>query len=98
MILSYQISTKDQQRRSSAASQPDKDKMKERCVEVSRGSCSKGSWRHFFEVTGNILFQMLSQECVWSKIFLETWALPITVLFAVVAYAVLAAVFYDMDA
>ena len=98
MILSYQVLTKGLQRRSSAANQPDKDKMKEGCVEVSRGSCSKGSWRHFFEVTGNILFQILSQECVWSKIFLETWALPITVLFAVVAYAVLAAVFYDMDA
>ena len=94
MILSYQVLTKGQQRRSSEANQPDK----EGCVEVSRGSCSKGSWRHFFEVTGNILFQILSQECVWSKIFLETWALPITVLFAVVAYAVLAAVFYDMDA
>ena len=94
MILSYQVLTKGQQRRSSAANQPDK----EECVEVSRGSCSKGSWRHFFEVTGNILFQILSQECLWNKIFLETWALPIIVLFAVVAYAVLAAVFYDMDA
>ena len=98
MIISYQVLTKGQQRLCSAANQPGKDKTKEGCEEVSRGSCSKGSWRHFFEVTGDILFQILSQECVWSKIFLETWALPITVLFAVVAYAVLAAVFYDMDA
>ena len=30
--------------------------------------------------------------------FVETWALPITVAFAVVAYAVLAAIFYNMDA
>ena len=30
--------------------------------------------------------------------FLETWALPITVLVVIVAYAALAAVFYDMDA
>ena len=98
MILSYQVLTKGQQRENSAANQPDKDKMKEGCVEMSKGSCSKGSWRHFFEVTGDISFHFFPQKCVWSKIFLETWALPITVLFAVVAYAVLAAVFYDMDA
>ena len=30
--------------------------------------------------------------------FLETWALPITVVVAIVAYAVLATVFYNMDA
>ena len=74
------------------------DKIKEEILEVSDRSCTKGTWKRFFEVTGDILFQILSQECVWSKIFLETWALPVTVLFAVVAYAVLAAVFYDMDA
>ena len=34
-----------------------------------------------------------SQECI----SLETWALPITVVVAVVAYAVLAAVFYNTD-
>ena len=57
VILSYQVLTKGQQRENSAANQPDKDKKKEGCVEGSRGSCSKGSWRHFFEVTGDILFQ-----------------------------------------
>ena len=37
--------------------------------------------------------------CLESKFFSsETWALPITVLAAVVAYAVLAAVFYNVDA
>ena len=36
--------------------------------------------------------------CLVSELFSETWALPITVLVAVVAYAVLAAVFYNMDA
>ena len=38
------------------------------------------------------------EECVRNRYFLETWALPITVLVAVVAYSVLAAVFYSMDA
>ena len=36
--------------------------------------------------------------CLESKFFQKTWALPITVLVAVVAYAVLAAGFYMMDA
>ena len=31
------------------------------------------------------------------EIFSETWALPITVLFAMVAYAVVAAIFYNND-
>ena len=34
----------------------------------------------------------------WRKLFSETWALPFIVLVAVVAYAILAAVFYNMDA
>ena len=38
------------------------------------------------------------EECVGNPYFLESWALPITVLVAVVAYSVLAAVFYSMDA
>ena len=38
------------------------------------------------------------EECVGNQYFLETWALPITVLVAVLAYSVLAAVFYGMDA
>ena len=35
--------------------------------------------------------------CLESKLFSETWALPITVSVAAVAYAILAAVFYNMD-
>ena len=37
-------------------------------------------------------------ECVSSQLFSETRALPITVFVAVLAYAVLAAVFYNLDA
>ena len=40
----------------------------------------------------------MNAECVGNPYFLETWALPITVLVAVLAYSVLAAVFYSMDA
>ena len=84
------------------------DKIKEEILEVSDRSCTKGTWKRFFEVTGDISFskyryfkdEQSSLECVCSLhiFFLETWALPITVLVVIVAYAALAAVFYDMDA
>ena len=90
--------TKDEDRESSTI-QP--DRVKEKIFKLSGERCTKGAWRRFFECTGQIFLLLLkvkslksSQECI----SLETWALPITVVVAVVAYAVLAAVFYNMDA
>ena len=89
--------TKDEDRESSTI-QP--DRVKEKIFKLSGERCTKGAWRRFFECTGQIFLLLLkvkslksSQECI----SLETWALPITVVVAVVAYAVLAAVFYNTD-
>ena len=38
-----------------------------------------------------------SQECFQTAFFSETWALPITVVIAVMAYVALASTFYNMD-
>ena len=43
--------TKGQEGGSSNAT-TESDKMKGKKVEVSRGSCPKGTWRKFFEITG----------------------------------------------
>ena len=87
--------TKDEERESSTSSiQP--DRVQEKIFKLSGERCTKGAWRRFFECTGQIflLFEgQIFEECI----FLETWALPITVVVAVVAYAVLAAVFYNTD-
>ena len=89
--------TKDEDRESSTI-QP--DRVKEKIFKLSGERCTKGAWRRFFECTGQIFLLFLkvkslksSQECI----SLETWALPNTVVVAVVAYAVLAAVFYNTD-
>ena len=83
------------------------DKIKEEILEVSDRSCTKGTWKQFFEVTGDISFSKYRYSKMSSHpknvsvafiFFLETWVLPITVLVVIVAYAALAAVFYDMDA
>ena len=75
---------------------------------MSGGSCSKGTWRQFFEATGDnfVFIELLSLKVAQysqdKNTFVEnlsrTWALPFTVLLAVVTYAVLAAVFFNMDA
>ena len=91
--------TKDKERGSSTSSiQP--DRVQEKLFKLSGERCTKGAWRRFFECTGQLFLLLLkvkslesSQECI----SLETWALPITVVVAVVAYAVLAAVFYNTD-
>ena len=100
--------TKKGQERGSCTETNEADKMKAVILEVSDRSCTKGTWKRFFEVTGDISF---SKYIDTSKIsshpknvsvafifFLETWVLPITVLVVIVAYAALAAVFFDMDA
>ena len=97
-IFCNQVLTKNLERGSFTGTiQPGKVK---KCLEVSEGRCSNGDWRRFFETAGKILLKVpiSLKMCLESKLFSETWALPITVLFAVVAYAVLAAIFYNMDA
>ena len=94
--------TKKQESGSSTAG-AQADKVKVESLEVFGGTCSRGAWRQFFEATGEnsrvswFKAELSTQKCVCSRNLSETWALPITVSVAVVAYAVLAAVFYNMD-
>ena len=100
-----QALNKDQERGSSTPS-IHQDKMMDEPSEVSGGSCSKGTWRQFFEATGDILSlckvfgrSKYSVKPFLAKFFFsETWALPITVIVAIMAYALLAVIFYNMDA
>ena len=78
---------------------------------MARGRCWNGAWKRALEITGflvdqgikGLTFRELQKDLNFVRIFLqnetfsETWALPITVLFAMVAYAVVAAVFYNND-
>ena len=88
----------------------DGSKVKEEELEVAGGKCWRGKWQSVLKFTGEIFnrFPMkvifatvkASQYVVlklkWKQIS-ETWILPFTVLFAMVAYAVLAIVFYNKD-
>ena len=101
-IFCNQVLTKNLERGSSTGTiQPGKVKDKE-CMEVLEGRCSNGDWRRFFEAAGEIFPFLKSsnfpENVPGVQFFSETWALPITVLVAVVAYAVLAAGFYNVDA
>ena len=85
-------------------------KVKEEKLEVAGGKCWRGKWQSVLKFTGEIFnrFPMkvifatvkASQYVVlklkWKQIS-ETWILPFTVLFAMVAYAVLAIVYYNYD-
>ena len=96
--------TKKQERGSSTAGAP-ADKVKEESLVVFGGTCSRGAWRQLkaIEATGEnsrvswFKAELSTQKCVCIRNLSETWALPITVSVAVVAYAILAAVFYNMD-
>ena len=75
---------------------------------IARGRCWTGSWKRALEITGFLVDQGIRDLtfredinfvrifCQY-EIFSETWALPITVLFAMVGYAVVAGVFYNID-
>ena len=85
-------------------------KVKEEELEDAGGKCWRGKWQSALCLTGEIFNQFpmkvifatvkASQYVVlklkWKQIS-ETWILPFTVLFAMVAYAVLAIVFYNKD-
>ena len=78
---------------------------------MARERCWTGTWKRALEITGFLVdqgitdlnFRELLKYLNFVRIFCqneivsETWALPITVLFAMVAYAVVAAVFYNND-
>ena len=88
----------------------DASKAKEENLEVAGGKCWRGFWLSALNVTGEIFNQFPmkvifltikaeEKEYVVPKPKLkytsETWILPFAVLFAMVAYAVLAIVFYN---
>ena len=88
----------------------DTNKAKEKNLEVAGGKCWRGFWLSALNVTGEIFNQfpmkvifvtIKTEEYVVPKpklkYFSETWILPFAVLFAVVAYAVVAVVFYNSD-
>ena len=74
-------------------------KVKEENLEVAGGKCWRAFWRSALCVTGQILKRFPMHEVLKSKLkyFSETWILPFAVLFAMVAYAVLAIVYYNKD-
>ena len=69
-LLHLPPSTKDQERGSPTLSN-DQDKMVDEPLEVSGGSCSKGTWRQFFEATGDILslFKVFGSSKIFCKTF-----------------------------
>ena len=79
-------------------------------LEVAGEKCWRGKWQSDLKFTGKI-FNRFPMKVIFAtvkasqyvvlklkwKYFSETWILPFTVLFAMVAYAVLAIVFYNKD-
>ena len=74
-------------------------KVKEENLEVAGGKCWKSSWKSALCLTGQIFKRFPMHEVLKSKLkyFSETWILPFAVLFAMVAYSVLAIVYYNKD-
>ena len=75
---------------------------KERVVglAVARGKCWTGTWKRALRITGfldNRRFELNLKLLFQNVIVSETLALPSAVLLAIVAYAVVAAVFYNSD-
>ena len=78
---------------------------------MARGRCLTGTWKRALEITGflvdqgikDLTFRDLKKDTNFIRIFFqneivsETSALPISVLFAMVAYAVVAGVYYNID-
>ena len=67
---------------------------------VARGKCWTGAWKKALRITGfldNKRFELNLKLLFQNAIVSETLALPSTVLLAIVAYAVVAAVFYNSD-
>ena len=83
----------------------DASKAKEENLEVAGQKCSRGKWLGVLNVTGEIfnclpmkvILVTMQYESKVKKYISETLILPFVVLFAMVAYAVLAIVFYNND-
>ena len=87
----------------------DASKAKEENLEVAGGKCWRGFWLSALNVAGQI-FNQFPMKVIFliikfkrtsckpkKKYFSETWILPFAVLFGIVAYAVLAIAFYNID-
>ena len=90
----------------------DASKAKEENLEVAGGKCWRGFWLSALNVTGEI-FNHFPMKVIFLtikaeekeyvvpkpklKYISEAWILPFAVLYAMVAYAVLATVFYNND-
>ena len=86
----------------------EESKEKEEKLEVAGGKCWRQKWQSALCFTGEIfnedihwrsylqLSKQLAGECL-KKYYSENWILPIVILFAMVAYAILAIVFYNKD-
>ena len=99
-IITCQVSKKPNDKEHRATVEASKVK------EVSGGGCWRGKWLSVLHFTGEISYHLRSYLQLsklgigWgsfiSKYFSETWILPFAVLFAMVAYAVVAIVFYNI--
>ena len=73
-------------------------KVKEEKLEVAGGKCWRGKWLSVLQVTGELkLGNQIVSPLFLIQNFSETWILPFAVLSAMVAYAIVAIVFYNTD-
>ena len=73
-------------------------KVKEEKLEVAGGKCWRGKWLSVLQVTGELkLGNQIGSLLFLIQNFSETWILPFAVLSAMVAYAIVAIVFYNND-
>ena len=92
-VAPQQVIAKDQQHKEEEKTESKPKK------ENTGGKCWTGTWRRTLEITGFLVNQRINHQTLFCKNnFSESWALPITVLFAAVAYAAVAAIFYNRDA
>ena len=84
----------------------DASKVKEENLEVAGGKCLRGKWQSALNITGEIFNRALMKVVLVTikavnmtklKYFSEIWILPSAVLLAMVAYTLLAVVFYNND-
>ena len=73
-------------------------KVKEEKLEIAGGKCWRGKWLSVLQVTGELkLGNQIGSLLFLIQNFSETWILPFAVLSAMVAYAIVAIVFYNTD-
>ena len=91
--------TKDQNKETNARTAVKMSKGEKIRLALYLGKCVKGTWKRALEITGELLSRFplnpKTKQQPWHSP--EDWVLPIVVFFVVVAYAVLATFFYNMD-